>query len=423
MVSLRIAHIALLARQKGYAVPESINTGAILKNLQTYILANKYYKEDPFLIGYRLWIRAMNGEKFSAEIEQYLKQGDTLGISGYGFAGLAALESGDKKNASAALDKIKRFLRPGTRSVDLTDTYERRGAFWGDDIDRYAIALMLYYGLHPNDDMTTRLATSLIERQRRGVWTNTASSFWAVLAFGRIADAEAALGANMRGIVTFDKQSFMQADFTAFGGTPVTALKLFTDPPVNEAKRDTLLPLRIERQGSGILYYGMSLRYGIPAEIAAMRDEGIGVFAETLDSSGAAVKDGRLTAGKTYTRRITVSSSRDRTFLALRAPVPSGAEIVDATFVTSSTVPPKTEEADSAVWREWVEPPIRFIMDDEVRFHWDFFKAGRQTIEFRFRAVMPGVYPVPPAQGECMYEEEIFGRSAGELVRIEDALF
>jgi uncharacterized protein YfaS (alpha-2-macroglobulin family) len=31
---------------------------------------------------------------------------------------------------------------------------------------------------------------------------------------------------------------------------------------------------------------------------------------------------------------------------------------------------------------------------------------------------MPGIYPTPPAQAECMYEEEVFGRSAGELIRI-----
>ncbi|MDR0556481.1 MAG: alpha-2-macroglobulin [Treponema sp.] len=426
MVSLRVAHIALLAKQKGYAIPSAIDAGAIIKSLQAYMIANKFFEADPFLTGYRLWIRAMNGDKLDNEISACLRQGDELGISGYGFAGLAAFDSGDKKTAAAILDKIKNFLRPETRSVDLTDTYERRGNFWGHDVDRYAIALMLYYSLYPNDDMTTRLATSIIERQRRGVWTNTASSFWAVLAFGRIADAEAVQGAGMRGIVTLDSKSFTQVDFTAYGGTLVAALKLFTDPPLSDVKRDALLPLRIERQGAGVLYYGMSIRYGIPAELAAMRDEGVGVFSETLDDKGAVVKDGRLIAGKTYTRRITVSSSRDRTFLALRAPAPSGAEIVDATFVTSSTQPPKTSEHGSAgdvetSWRDWVEPPLRFIMDDEIRFHWDFFRAGRQTVEFRFRAIMQGVYPTPPAQAECMYEEEIFGRSVGELVRIEDA--
>jgi uncharacterized protein YfaS (alpha-2-macroglobulin family) len=152
-----------------------------------------------------------------------------------------------------------------------------------------------------------------------------------------------------------------------------------------------------------------------------MRDEGIGVIVETLDTEGKLVTDGVLIPGKTYTRRIVVSSSRDRTFLALRAPVPSGAEIVDSTFVTSSTVPPKEDdERDDGDYWNWQSTPLRFIMDDEIRFHWDFFRAGRQEVEFRFRAVMPGIYPNPPTQAECMYEEEIFGRSAGELVRIRD---
>jgi uncharacterized protein YfaS (alpha-2-macroglobulin family) len=104
--------------------------------------------------------------------------------------------------------------------------------------------------------------------------------------------------------------------------------------------------------------------------------------------------------------------------VALRAPVPSGAEIVDAAFVTSSTVPPKENENEREDWRYYQPPPVRFIMDDEAVFHWDFFPAGKKEVEFRFRAVMSGIYPTPPAQAECMYEEEIFGRGAGELYRI-----
>jgi uncharacterized protein YfaS (alpha-2-macroglobulin family) len=105
---------------------------------------------------------------------------------------------------------------------------------------------------------------------------------------------------------------------------------------------------------------------------------------------------------------------------------------VDALFVTSSTQPPAEDRAaasrrreaegraaayDSYAWYDAI--PVRFIMDDEVRFHWDRFPAGRREVEFRFRAVMPGIYPTPPAQAECMYEPEVFGRAAGELIRIE----
>jgi uncharacterized protein YfaS (alpha-2-macroglobulin family) len=319
---------------------------------------------------------------------------------------------------------VRRFIRPGTRSLDLTDTYERRGNYWGYDADRYALALMLYNALNPNDDMTTRLATSLIERQRRGIWGNTASSFWAVLAFGRVADAESKDGTDISAKVSMGGASLLDTSFRSYGGTPVSVSKIFTDDPLKELARDTLLPLRIDREGTGKLYYTASLKYGIPAELAGARDEGIGVFVETLDSEGQPLTNGVLIPGKTYTRRITVSSSRDRTWLALRAPVPSGAEIIDANFVTSSTVPPKEdeEEDDNYFWdrQTYQAPPVRFIMDDELRFHWDFFRAGRREVEFRFRAVMPGIYPTPPASAECMYEAEIFGRSAGELIRILD---
>jgi uncharacterized protein YfaS (alpha-2-macroglobulin family) len=426
-VTIRVAHIAILAKQKGYTVPASIDVQRIFSYLGSGD-ARQILNDDPFLKGYSLWVRALAGERIGSEITSFLAGGDKLGISGWSFAGLAAVELGIKDTASSALEQIRRFIRPGTRTLDLTDTYERRGNFWGYDADRYALALMLFQALRPDDDMTTRLATALIERQRRGTWSNTASSFWAVLAFGKVADIEAALSVNLTARAELDSQTLVSGQFNSYTQLPLLSVKSFDDEPLTGMKRDTLLPLRISREGSGRLFYTASLRYGMPAELAGMRDEGIGVFVETFDSDGSVVTDGILIPGKTYTRRITVSTPRDRTFVALRAPIPSGAQVLDAAFVTSSTVPPEEAENGNGYRpydmdyfdREWYEkPPVQFIMDNEVRFCWDWFPRGKKEAEFRFRAVMPGVYPTPPASAECMYEEEVFGRSSGELIRIQ----
>ncbi|MDR0730555.1 MAG: alpha-2-macroglobulin [Treponema sp.] len=426
LVTLRVIHIAALAKSRGFAIPQALD---IYKALSFVVSANdRSFQNDPFLKGYSLWVRAMNGERIGSEISAFLKEGDKLGISGLSFAGLAALELGMGDLAVGTLERVRSFIRPGTRTLDLTDTYERQGNFWGYDVDRYALALMLFHALRSGDDMSSRLASSLIERQRNGVWGNTASSFWAVLAMGRLANAEAAdwkAGSSLKARVTLDARPLLDAEFASYGGTPVSVSKGLAESPLNELERAVLLPLRIEREapdnGTGRLYYNASLRYGIPAELADARDEGIGVFVETVDSAGVPV-EGPLVPGETYTRRVTVSSSRDRSFLALRSPVPSGAEIVDAVFVTSSTVPPPAEpEAEQDLWYDYRRAePLRFVMDDEIRFHWDFFPAGKREVEFRFRAVMPGVYPTPPATAECMYEPEIFGRAAGELVQIRD---
>ena len=427
-VTLRVAHITALARQRGFAIPPEMDIQAMLRHITSQDFSRRRFGPGPqisydhFLRGYSLWVRAMLGERIGAEITAYLRGGDELGISGWGFGGLAALELDMVDLASSARDRIRRFMRPGARTVYLTDTYERHGNFWGSDTDRYAIALMLYHALSPADDMTTRLVNSLIERQRRGVWGNTSSSHWAVLAFARIADAEEREWAgNLDASLSLGGVPLLNVGFHAPGGVPEQRIWTLGDVPLTEIDRDILLPLRIERQGFGRLYYTVSLRYGIPAELAAPRDEGISVFAEVFDSAGNQVTDGVLIPGRTYTRRVTVSTSRDRTFLALRAPIPSGAEIVDATFVTSPTPPPREQDFrrwDEFHFRDRQPPPIRFIMDNEVVFHWDLFPAGRQQVEFRFRAVMPGIYPTPPVQAESMFEEEVFGRGAGELFRI-----
>jgi uncharacterized protein YfaS (alpha-2-macroglobulin family) len=418
-VTLRVAHIAAIAKQKGYALPDAMNIPALTRYITENDFSSLIFKEDPFLKGYSLWVRAMYGARIGSEISAFLRRGDELGISGWGFAGLAAMELGLRDLAVSARDRVRRFIRPGTRTLDLTDTYERGGSFWGYDSDRYAISLMLYYALSPGDDMTTRLVNSLIERQRRGVWNNTTSSFWAVLAFSKIADGEEKeQSGTLNSRLSLGGTTLLDAAFSKAGGVPVSRTWAFGDSPLDATAKDTLLPLRIEQEGSGRLYYTASLKYGIPTELAAARDEGLSVFTETFDSAGNPVSGGVLVPGKTYTRKVTVSSPRDRTYVALRAPIPSGAEIVDATFVTSSTVPPKEDDEERVKWRYYEAPPVRFIMDDEAVFHWDFFPAGKKEVEFRFRAVMNGIYPTPPAQAECMYEEEIFGRGAGELYRI-----
>jgi uncharacterized protein YfaS (alpha-2-macroglobulin family) len=445
-VSLRMAHIAALARDKGYQA--ALDIPALLRYIGGAEAARQEIAADPFLRAYALWVTAMHGERVGSEITGFLRGGDNPGAAALGAAGLAALELGMRDAALSARDRIKTFIRPGARTLDLGGAAGAQ--LWDQDTDRYALALMLFHALSPEDDMTGRLAAALLERQRRGIWSNTASSYWAVLAFARIAEAEVSeTEASAAGNAAGDRAAGTETSGEApplrlsLGGSPLAAWEFpsLTAAPLSLSRsfpelpgdlpRDTLLPLRIERTGgAGRLFYTASLRYGVPAELAGPRDEGLGVFAETLDEQGKTVSDGRLVPGKTYTRRVVVSSSRDRTFLALRAPVPSGAEILDALFVTSSTRPP-AEEREEAQLRlaegraASAEPypaaesaPVRFIMDDEVRFHWDRFPAGRREVRFRFRAVMPGVYPTPPAQAECMYEPEVLGRAAGELIRI-----
>jgi hypothetical protein len=178
------------------------------------------------------------------------------------------------------------------------------------------------------------------------------------------------------------------------------------------------------RNGTGNIYYTASLSYAIPSELQTFRDEGLGVFMSIYDiSTGAEINGTALQSGRTYRARVRVSSTRDRTYVALRVPVPSGAEILDMAFVTTASYGDATEVAGTAGndrgrrRGSWLSHQV--IFDNEIQYFWDQFNRGEETVSFLFRTVRRGVFPTPPAQAECMYEPEIFGRSRGLIYTIE----
>jgi hypothetical protein len=162
---------------------------------------------------------------------------------------------------------------------------------------------------------------------------------------------------------------------------------------------------------------------------------GLGIVMQLFDNAtGEEIKVSKdnpvteLESGKTYKVKITVSSSYDRDFLALRAPVPSGAEILDATFVTRADAAENASgkevysddgDGDSGFWGGDHFMSNQVIYNSEIQFFWDSFNKGKTTAEFKFRAVRRGVFPTPPANAECMYEPEVFGRTGGILYTIK----
>ena len=139
-----------------------------------------------------------------------------------------------------------------------------------------------------------------------------------------------------------------------------------------------------------------------------------------------------MKAGIIYKARVTLSTTKNRTFVALRVPIPSGAEVLDAQFATmpqlvgtATTGKDAKTEGEVDEWGNWFMPGYNFglssreIYDNEVRYYWDAFRRGRQEVEFMFRPTRSGSFTVPSATAECMYEPEIFGRTQGAVVVIE----
>lgn len=347
---------------------------------------------------------------------------DELSLGAIADVGTAFAIKGDKARAEAAAKKIRAFLQPSLRGVSVTEK-NQEGYYWlCSSSERLAKILSLFVELEPDDSMVDRLVFSLLKEESKGYWKNTAATAGVLEALSNYIQRRDIAKTDCAAKAFLNKTEIMSEKFKGAAAKPQTLKLPFEDKFISSLPCDKMLPLSFEKTGSGRLYYTARLTYALPDEAQAARDEGIKVSVSIADCESekelqaTAAADARLNlaSSKLYKATVTLSSTRDRDYLALRCPIPSGAEILDSTFVTSGSA---AESETSGDWRHWISN--KTVRDNEIQFFWNSFKSGETTVTFTFRAARRGVYPTPPIQAECMYEPEIFGRSDGNLFVIE----
>jgi uncharacterized protein YfaS (alpha-2-macroglobulin family) len=430
-VSLRIAHIIAIAKEKGIPLPDSLKLDLLRGYLdREYQEMQKLRPDSPsyyyqsYQQAYMLYVFALLGAPVDASRLADILSRDNVDPSVLAFGGMTYRLLGRTAEAAETARKLRNLVRSTTRGADITDPLEKwRYSFYGGKVEQLALTLQFFADQFPGDQINGRLLYSLLENKRSsgGYWESTAVTVRVLSAVDALIRADNLAALDLSGSVTLGGRGILEGSFKGLGAKPLGGTFDFKEFPLAGLARDSMQPLVINRTGKGNLYYTASLSYAIPSELQSFRDEGLGVFLSIHDvDTGEEIGGSALKTGKTYRARVRVSSSRDRTWLALRVPVPSGAEILDASFVTTASYGDR-EETESSAGRGARGSPIshQTIMDNEIQYFWDQFDKGETTLSFLFRAVRRGVYPTPPVQAECMYEAEIFGRSAGLIYTLE----
>jgi uncharacterized protein YfaS (alpha-2-macroglobulin family) len=351
---------------------------------------------------------------------------DNVDPSTLAFAGMTYRLLNRGVEAASTAERLRNLVRLTARGAELSDpTAGRRGGFYGGAVEQLALALEFFVRQYPGDQINGRLLYSLIENKRAaGFWESTAVTVRVLSAVDALIRAENLTALDLEASAALGGNKILEGTFKGLGARPVSAAFNFSEPVLSALEKDRMQPLVINRRGRGSVYYTASLSYAVPSELQDFRDEGLGVFISIHDvDTDEEIAGSALVSGKTYRARVRVSSGRSRTYVALRVPVPSGAEILDSAFVTTASYSGTGEEEDgnSARRNHQDRAPVshRIILDNEIQYFWDTFAQGEGTVNFLFRAVRRGVYPTPPVQAECMYESEIFGRSRGLIYTIE----
>ena len=436
---MRIAEILALAKQRGILQNSGINE----EKLASYLIreADAIVKEKNeaswamYTAAYGYYAAQMLGGKISQENLERIATSDSSDVEALSLVALTYLNLNQKDKAKAVSQKMYRFVRLTARGIDITGKAKNNyWCFFNHSSEKYAFYLQLYTRLETTNSINQRLVYELLKMQKAGKWQSTAVTSRVLIALYDYIKTNDLDNLDFTAEVLLNGKKLLDGKF--YGVTALAEEKEidFGQEPLASMPKDKELDLEFKKEGKGTLFYTASMKYAIPPEKQTARDEGFCIYTEITDAeTGEKIAESTLEAGKVYREKVVISSVIDAEYVALRAPVPAGCEILNSAFVTTGTIPSPSlgEDSDSPVRplakttvRPWWYNPNRGlsykgIYDVEMQYFWDYFPRGVQEIEFTFRANRKGIYNTPCVTAECMYEEEIFGRSSGRVWKIK----
>ena len=422
-VSLRLASIYALGLERGYTEDDF---GYDIKSLLNYLYRTiNTYSDDScndYLKAYTCYIFACVGDKrLTGMMEKLYAARKGMNLSAESLLALAYNKSGDAKADELAKD-IRKYLQQDGRSVTVLP--KLRTNFWdwyNSDSEQMALIMQLFVTLNSKDGMVDKLLYTLLQNQSHGYWQNTATTSRVLEAIYTYIKERKLDETNYNANVKLAGTNILSGNFKGASAKPQTLKLAFENDAIAKLEKDKIQEIEFEKDGSGNLYYTVEMRYAVPDEYLAERDEGFKITYTIIDPETGSIVNStgandcllKLVSGKMYKASIKIEARKSHDYVAMRAPIPSGAEILDSSLVTTGTI----DEEINGSWRHWLSN--KTIRDNEVQFFWDYFGSGTTTVNFTFRAARRGVYPVPPVQAECMYESETFGRGDGYLCVIE----
>ncbi|HCA19090.1 MAG TPA: hypothetical protein DEO40_00250 [Treponema sp.] len=433
-VSTRIAEILGIAKSKNYRGVESINTSDLVKYLENHAYsmlsdADEFSWRD-YDAAHELYAAStLSGDIDESYVDRIVAK-DDADVNTLALCGLIYCNTGNKAKAKDALKKAGRYVSLTTRGADITDaSFSGYWSFYSDTSEKFALMLQLQSRLDSKASISQHLVYELLMLQKahRGYWRSTAATSRVLVALDEYIRANNLTKLNFSAEVLLNGTSLAKGDFKGVEAKPVDATFDFTESPMKNMPRDKEIALDFKKNGTGTLFYTAAMKYAVPPSEQAARDEGICIFTEITDvKTGQVVSGNELVSGNVYREVVYVSTPRSREYVAVRAPIPAGAEILNAAFVTTGTLPESSgsDDYDDDDWASWYENynwglSYQGIYDSEVQYFWDYFPRGHQTVEFMFRAARTGTFNTPCPTAECMYQEEIFGRGNGKVWTIK----
>ena len=429
--SVHAAHALARARLKGYSVPNHMVSRSLdyLRNIERQIPSWYTVEARRGLSAYALYVRKLLNDDDPAKARSLVSEAGLENLSLESIGWLLFVLTGDAAS-QATVSEMRRYITNRVTEMAGAATVAT-GYTDGDYLllhsSRRADAVLLEALVldQPDSDLIAKLVRGLLGHRTAGRWSNTQENIWVLLAMDRYFQRFESQTPDFVARIWLGEQF---AASRAFQGrsTDNAGLVLpmqFLHESASNAEGD--LPLLVQKEGQGRLYYRLGLRYA-PVDLSLDPvDHGFTVerIYEAVDDPADVHRDEdgvwHIRAGALVRVRLTVAAPSRRVHVALVDPLPAGLEILNPDLAVTAAPPPDPNRTRPGRrwWGSWYQH--QNLRDERAEAFTSYLWAGVHEYSYLARATTPGAFVAPPAKAEEMYAPETFGRTGTSWIVVE----
>ncbi len=428
--SIHVAHALARARLKGYGVPGEMLSLSMeyLRNVEDHF--PHWYGADVRrgLSAYALYVRALLKDNDPSKARRLLDDAGLENLSLESVGWLLFVLSGDPASQQTVAEMRRLLNNRVTETAGAATVASGYGD--GDYLllhsDRRSDAVLLEALVvdQPDSDLITKLVRALLGHRTAGRWSNTQENVWVLLALDRYFNAFESQTPDFVARIWLGEQ---YAGGHTFAGRSAENVNL--DLPMQflqsgATRADGDLPLILQKDGQGRLYYRLGLRYAPQDLSLGPADHGFTVERtyEAVDDPADVRRDEdgvwHIRAGARVRVKLTMVAPSRRVHVALVDPLPAGLEILNPELAVTGNLPQDPDRSRGRWWwGSWYQH--QNLRDERAEAFTSYLWAGVYEYSYMARATTPGLFVAPPAKAEEMYAPETFGRSATDWIVVE----
>jgi uncharacterized protein YfaS (alpha-2-macroglobulin family) len=268
-----------------------------------------------------------------------------------------------------------------------------------------------------------RLASGLLGRQTRGVWSTTTANLWGGLALARFSarfestpvqgKTVARLGAAQASVDWSQVKKAEAGAAPAIGGA-ASPTAGWRNNRIDLPWAASGGPLTVQQDGSGQPWLTVQSLAAVPRTEAFFAGYQI---RKTLTPIEQAVP-GRYSRGDLLRVTLDVTASSDMSWVVVSDPIPAGASILGSGLGRDSLIAtqgePTRAQTRSAAWPAFEERSF-----EAYRSYYRYLPRGTVQLRYTLRLNNVGDFAVPPTRVEALYAPEVFGEAPNARLVVE----